>query len=384
MTDNITTLNYQDKEIVLIGTAHVSQKSVELVRETIDEICPDAVCVELDKERYRNMKNPKAWENTNVVDVIRSKKVGLLLANLILGSYQKRVAKNLNTAPGREMMQGIASAKEHGSRLVLADRNLQITFRRIWRKLTLWEKCKLFTGMLFGKEEEVVGEDDLEALMEKDNLEAAIADIGQEFPQIAQVLIHERDQYLAYKIKTAPGKKIVAVLGAAHIPGVSQEINREQDIESITEVPPSSDLVKIFAWAIPVAIVLLIAFGFVNSVQTGVQQLTSWVLWNSVLAAIFTALALGHPLSILTAFVTAPLTSINPFLACGWFAGLVEATVRKPTVRDINSAGEDIFHIRRLFKNRFLKTVMVVVFANVGSSIGTIVAGTAMIRGLLG
>lgn len=381
MTNNITVIRYEDKEITLIGTAHVLHESVELVKQTIDDIAPDTVCIELDAERYNNIQNPKAWENTNVADVIKSKKVGLLLANIILSSYQKRVAKKLNTIPGQEMLQGIESAKKHSCELVLADRNIQTTFLRIWHKLSLWEKCKLFSGLLTGGQED--GDDiDLSTLMEKDNLEAAVSSIGEDFPQIAEVLIHERDQHLSYKIKTAPGTKIVAVVGAAHVAGIQKEIFSQQNIENITSVPKPLGILKVFTWITPIAILLLIAYGFITNFQTGLQQLTSWFLWNSVLAAIFTAVMLGHPWSILTAFVSAPITSLNPFLACGWFAGLTEATIRKPTVDDINRVPDDIFHVTRLFKNRFLKAMAIVIFANIGSSIGTLIAGADIVRNL--
>lgn len=381
MADNITTIRYEDKEIILIGTAHVLHESVELVKQTIDNLLPDTICIELDDERYKNLQNPKAWENTNIADVIKSKKVGLLLANIILSSYQKRVAKTLGTTPGQEMLQGIESAKEHSCELVLADRNIQTTFLRIWRKLSPWEKCKLFSGLLTGDRGQ--SEDiDLNTLMEKDNLEAAISSIGEEFPKIAEILINERDQHLAYKIKTAPGGKIVAVVGAAHVAGIQKEIFCQQNLENITSVPTPNSFFRVFAWIIPVAIFLLIAYGFISNFQTGLQQLKSWVLWNSVLAGFFTAAMLGHPFSILTAFVSAPITSLNPFLACGWFVGLTEATIRKPTVDDINRVPDDIFHIKRFFKNRFLKAMVIVIFANIGSSLGTLIAGANIIKNL--
>lgn len=381
MANNITTIKYEDKEITLIGTAHVLHESAIQVKQTIDSLLPDTVCIELDMERYKNLQNPKAWENTNVADVIKSKKLGLLLANIILSSYQKRIAKKLNATPGQEMLQGIESAKEHSCELVLADRNIQTTFLRIWRKLTLWEKCKMFWGLLTESQAESENVD-LHMLMEKDNLEAAISSIGEELPKVAEILINERDQHLAYKIKTAPGKKIVAVVGAAHVAGIKREILCEQDLESITSIPKSNSFFKVFAWAIPIAIFLLIAYGFISNFQTGLQQLKSWVLWNGVLAGIFTAAMLGHPFSILTAFVSAPITSLNPFLACGWVVGLTEATIRKPTVDDINRVPDDIFHIKRFFKNRFLKAMAIVIFANIGSSLGTLIAGADIIKSL--
>lgn len=381
MGNNITTIQYEDKEITLVGTAHVSMDSVTLVKQTIDTVCPDTVCIELDDERYLNLQNPQKWEKTSVFQVIKDKKVGLLLTNIFLSSYQKRVAKKLNTTPGQEMLQGIQSAREHGCNLVLADRNIQTTFLRIWGKLSLWEKCKLFISLLLD-DNDVDNDMDLKKLMEKDNLEATLSNISKDFPQIAEVLIHERDQYLAYKIKMVAGKKIVAIVGAAHVPGVEREIYCQQNLEEISLVPKFAPVTKIIAWSIPIAIFILVGYGFFTNVQTGLHQIKLWILWNSSLAAIFTMFALGHPLSILTAFISAPITSLNPFLACGWFVGLAEASVRKPTVQDVQSLSDDVLSIKGLFQNRFLRTLVIVILANIGSSIGTLIAGTDIIRNL--
>ena len=383
MEDNVVRLAYQDKEIILIGTAHVSQESAELVKRVVDEEKPDSVCIELDEGRYQNLQNPKSWEHTDVIQVIKTKKTGFLLANIVLGSFQKKIARQLGTVVGQEMLQGIKSAKETGAELVLADRNIQITFLRIWRKLGLWEKTKLFFSLLFSFGEEIeLSSEDIKDLLKDETLESVVFEMRKKFPVIGEVLISERDQYLANKIKEAPGKKVVAILGGAHVPGVKEEIFKRQDIDRITEVPRGSPVFKIIGWAIPAIIIGLFIYGFAINIQTGLQQLSVWVLWNSALAALFTALVLGHPLSILTALVTAPFTSMNPFLACGWLAGLVEATIRKPTVQDINNISQDIFSFKRFFRNRFLKALAVVIMANIGSSIGTFVAGTNIIKNL--
>lgn len=383
MEEYIERINYQGKEIVLVATAHVSKQSAELIKRVVEEERPDSVCVELDEDRYRNIQNPKAWENTDIVQVIKSKRTGFLMANIFLGAYQKRIAKRLDTMAGQEMLQGINSAREINANLVLADRNIKTTFLRIWRKLSIREKFKLFSALLFSFGEDVdISSEDVEKLLEKDTLESAVSEMRREFPIIGQVLLDERDQHLAYKIKTAPGKKVVAVLGGAHVPGVKEEIFKSQDIEKITEVPPGNPFIKYIGWLIPAVIIGLIIYAFVINIQTGLEQLSSWVLWNSALAGIFTALALGHPLSILTAIVAAPFTSLNPLLACGWFAGLVEASVRKPTVQDLNNVPADILRFKGFFTNRFLRVLTIVIMANIGSTIGTFVAGLDIVRNL--
>lgn len=209
-----------------------------------------------------------------------------------------------------------------------------------------------------------------------------MANMKEEFPKIGDILLCERDQHLANKIKNAPGRKVVAVLGGAHVAGVKEEIFKEQNMQEISTVPPAGKAGKIIGWAIPIAIVALIAYGFTQGMETGLQQITSWILWNGTLAALFTAIMLGHPLSVLTAFVVAPISSLNPMLACGWFAGLMEAHIRKPKVEDISNISNDIFSIRGLFHNRFLRTLLIVIMANIGSSIGTVIAGMDIIKNL--
>ncbi len=381
--EHITRVQYQDKEIILIATAHVSKQSVELVKTVIDREQPDSICVELDEDRYQNIKNPKAWADTDLVQVIKEKKVGFMLANLVLGSYQKKLAKQLDTNVGQEMIQGIKSAEETGANLVLADRSIQTTFMRIWRKMTLKEKFELLLNLFFAlddEEESEITDEEIAKLLQKDMLEGAMANMKEEFPKIGDILLCERDQHLANKIKNAPGKKIVAVLGGAHVAGVKEEIFKEQNMQEITTVPPAGKTAKVIGWAIPIAIVALIAYGFVQGVETGMQQVVSWILWNGSLAALFTAIMLGHPLSILTAFVVAPISSLNPMLACGWFAGLMEAHVRKPKVEDVSNISNDIFSIKGLFHNRFLRTLLIVIMANLGSSLGTIIAGLDIIK----
>ncbi|WP_277218849.1 TraB/GumN family protein [Peptoniphilus vaginalis] len=383
MKDQLIRLDYQGKEIILIPTAHVSQESVNLVRETIKEEKPDSICIELDEQRYKNIKNPEAWKNTNIIDIIKEKKVTLLIANLILSSYQKNVAKKLKTKPGQEMMEGIKASEEMGINLVLADRSIQTTFMRIWRKMGFFEKIKLLFSLMFLDEDEDVSEEDLQRLIERDNLELAIEDMGKDYPQIAATLLHERDKFLAYNIKNAPGKKVIAILGAAHTPGVEEEVFKDQDIEELKKIPEKSFMGKLLPWIIPALIVILIALGFKQSMNTGLSQIKSWFIFNSVLAAAFTALCLPHPLSVLTAFVAAPFTSINPVLACGWFAGLVEASLKKPTVEDVNKIPDDIFNFKSWIHNKFLKALLVVILANLGSSIGTIIAGSKIIHSII-
>jgi pheromone shutdown-related protein TraB len=383
MEENVVRLEYHGKEIILVATAHVLKQSADLIKRGIDEEQPDSICVELDEARYHNIQNPKAWENTDIIKVIKTKKAGFLFANLMLASFQKKIAKNLNTVAGQEMLQGIDSAKETGAQLVLADRSIQTTFIRIWRALYFFEKIKLIFSLLFSfSDDSEISNEDVSQLLKIDVLESVTFEMRKQFPKIAEILISERDQYLAYKIKEAPGNKVVAVLGGAHVPGVKEEIFKTQDINKLLEVPPKSTASRIIGWGIPVVIMGLIIFSFIANIETGMHQVSAWILWTGVLAALFTALSFGHPLSILTSLVAAPFTTLNPLIACGWLTGLVEATIRKPVVEDINNIPKDIFTVKGFFTNRFLKVLLIVIMANIGSSIGSFVAGLDIVKTL--
>ena len=224
MEKNITRLSLgegaKQREVILVGTAHVSPKSAELVKEIIDEERPDVVCIELDPARFAALQNKEKYQNTDIVKIIKDGKAGFFFANLLLSSYQRRLAEQLKIQSGQDMLQGIESANETGAQIVLADRDIQTTFKRIWQKAKWTEKLKLITSIVMSVfDDEEITEDALEELKQEDLLTAALSEMGSEFAGVKTVLVDERDQYLAEKIRTAPGKKIVAVLGAEHVPG---------------------------------------------------------------------------------------------------------------------------------------------------------------------
>ena len=302
--ENITRINLDGKELILIGTAHVSRQSAEQVKEVIERERPDSVCIELDAQRYQSVMDSNKWKETDIFKVIKEKKSTLLLMNLAISSFQNRLAKQFDIKPGQEMIQGIESAKETGAELVLADRNIQITFSRIWNNLGLTGKAQLLSAIFFSIfSKDTISEDELEKMKSQDTLNAVLAEFTEAFPRLKKPLIDERDQYLAQKIKDAPGNKIVAVLGAAHVQGITKEIHKEHDLEALSQTPPKSIVPKILGWAIPLLIVALIVFTFIANPSAGFDQAISWILWTGTLAAIGAAVAFGHPLAILSAFV---------------------------------------------------------------------------------
>lgn len=376
MSENIEKITYKDKEIYLVKTAHVSKNSIEDVKKCIEEVNPDSICIELDKDRYEKMSNPNDWSNTDIVKIIKEKKVGFLLVNIILSSFQRRMAKNLDTNSGGEMLEGINASKEKNIPLVLADRPIKLTFSRIWNNLGILEKSKLLVSIISSIfDDEELSEDDLKALKEADALEASLNEVGKEFPIVKKILVDERDAYLSSKIKNAPGNKIVAIIGAAHAKGIKENIDKDIDIDKLEIINKKKGIGTIIKWLIPVLIIFMIIYTLITNRNMGLEQIKSWILWNGTLSAIGTLLAFGHPFSILTAFVMAPITSLNPLLAAGWFAGLVEAMIRKPKVKDFENIAEDTSSLKGFWKNRVTRILLVVVFANLFSSIGTVVSG---------
>jgi pheromone shutdown-related protein TraB len=378
---NITRINLDGKEYILIGTAHVSKKSAEQVKEVIEIERPDSVCIELDEQRYQSIVDGNKWKEMDIFKVIKEKKATLLLMNLLISSFQKRMAKQFGIKPGQEMIQGIETAKEIEADLVLADRNIQITFARIWHGIGLSGRAKLLMQVIysvFNKEE--ITEEELEKMKSQDMLQTMLNELTESFPKLKVPLIDERDQFLAQKIKDAPGKKIVAVLGAAHVPGIKEEIKKDHDLDVLSERPAKSKLPTILAWIIPILILGIIGYSFWANPEVGVNLTMSWFLWNAIFAAVGAAVAFGHPLTILTAFVMAPFTSLYPLLAAGWFAGFVEAYIRKPKVADFENLSGDVFNVKGFWSNKVTRILLIVVLTNLGSTLGTVIGGADVVR----
>lgn len=385
MNENIVKIDYKDKEIYLVKTAHVSKSSVQDVEECINEVNPDSICIELDKDRYNKLTQPEKWRDTDIVKVIKDKQVGFLLVNVILSSFQKRMAKTMDSSTGAEMMAGIRLSKERNCNLVLADRSVKTTFARIWQKLSSKEKFHLLTSSIESIfDDEEISEADLEKLKEADALEAALLDISKEFPTVKEVLVDERDKYLCEKIRTAPGKKVVAIIGAAHSLGIGKYINEEIDCKELDKIEKNKvNASTILKWLLPIALIAIVAYTIITNRNTGLAQLKSWIIWHGCLSALGVIVAFGHPLSILTAFVAAPITALNPLLASGWFAGIVEATIRKPKVKDFEDLASDTATFKGFWKNRVTRTLFVVIFANLFSTLGTFIAGIDIVKKFL-
>ena len=371
-----------DKQITLIGTAHVSRESADLVEETIRMVCSDTVSIELCESRYHILQNPEGWRKTDLVKIVREKKAMLLFVNLLLSSFQRRIAKKLGIRPGEEMMRAIDTANELHMEISLADRDIRTTLARSWRSIGLWKKVKLISGFVINFDDaDGLTEEDVEKMKQTDVLESLLTDVGKSHPDLKRTLIDERDQYLAQKIKTAPGTSIVAVVGAGHLAGILQNIHNDIDLAPLETKPPPSKWGKIIKWVIPAVILGLIGLGFyLGGVEAAVKMIWWWVLANAIFAGLGAILAWAHPLTIVSAMLAAPITSLNPMIAAGWVAGLVEVSIRKPQVKDLDSLQEDILSFKGFWRNKVTRILLVVMLVNFGSSIGTFVALPMMLK----
>ena len=376
---DIYRIKKDDREFVLIGTAHISQVSKDLVRATIEAEAPDTVCVELDEGRLKSIKEPDLWKKTDLKQVIKNKQLGTLIANLVLGSYQKRMGAQTGVKPGSELKEAVDCAEGRGTELVLADRDIKITLRRTWACTPWYRKLSLLGGLfasIFDKTE--VSEEDLAKIKEQDALSAMMQDFGKSFPEVKQVLIDERDQFLASKIKNAPGKKIVAVVGAGHMNGIAKIIEEDRELpseESISVIPKSAPIWKIIGWAIPVAIIAsIIAVGVHAGFEKAGELSLQWAMLTGGGAMLGTVIAGGHPVTILVALVAAPFTGLTPLIGVGFFTALTQVYMRPPRVSEMETLADDIWQVRRWWKNRVTRVILCFLCPGIPAIIGKILA----------
>jgi len=384
MIENESIWRFQDGErsFTVVGTAHVSRESADLVQAVVEDERPDTVCLELCPSRYQSITRRSQWEETDLLKVIRQKKAFVLFSNLLLSHFQKRIGLKLGVRPGEEMLRAMDAAEAVGAGIHLADRDVRVTLTRAWRSMSWWSRIKLAGQLLFSLvEADSIREEDVESLKKQDALDALLQELGQSLPEIRRVLIDERDRYLARKIRTAPGERIVAVVGAGHLSGIRRHWDEDVDLDELERMPPPGRLGGIFKAGIPLLVVAVLVAGFfATGAAGGKEMLQWWILANAVLAGLGAAVALAHPLTILSAIVASPLTSLNPMIAAGWVSGLVETFLGKPKVRDFQSLPEDIASLKGFWKNKITRILLVVVFTNTGSALGSMVAVPLMLK----
>ncbi|MEM9488605.1 MAG: TraB/GumN family protein [Myxococcota bacterium] len=430
-SDNVTILERGETTFYLIGTAHVSEASVTEVQRVIAEVEPDVVCVELCPARYNALTRDDAWKNLNIFKVIREGKTLFLLSNLAIGAYQRRLGEELGVRPGAELLAATEEAKKLGARIELVDRDIHITLKRTWGNLGFLKKVSLLgvvVQSLVSREQ--ISAEDIENLKEQTNLSDMLTEFAKALPEVKKPLIDERDQYLMSGIERAaigqgiglgkgrafgsaatsstsvaadaadnssasaeseqaadseqpdkpaapaptpdnPAKKVVAVIGAAHVPGMRENFGKPVDRKALEKLPPPSRLVGALKWLIPMLIITAFSYGYYKNRGASVEDmLFAWILPNSIMAALFTAIAGGKLLSIITAFVASPITSLNPLLGAGMVVGLLEAWLRKPTVDDCENINRDVQNLRGIYRNPVTRVLLVAVMATMGSALG--------------
>ena len=391
-------LTLNGKEIRLIGTAHVSKESIDEVIHAIREERPGVVCVELDEGRLASIKKPDNWERLNISKVLKEGKGFLLIANIALSGFQRRMGNELGVKPGAEMIAAVETAEELGIPYKLCDREVQTTFRRAWGSCGLWNKCKLIATLLAGTlVKEKLSAEEVENLKQSSELDGMMTELAEYLPSVKETLIDERDRYLAAKIWEASknsgegAKGVLAIVGAGHMRGIQACLEKfaadesggsladgnsaVTDTSDLETIPPKSFLSKSAKWIIPAIVLSFIVAGFIRAdFSDFVTAMGRWVLWNGSLAALGSIIALGHPLAILVSFLGAPFTTLNPFIGVGIISGLVQATMRKPRVSDAENFSADVASLKGIYRNRISKVLLVFFLSSLGSSIATLPA----------
>jgi pheromone shutdown-related protein TraB len=386
-SDDVEYFTIGEREIFLVGTAHVSQGSIDLVKEVIASERPDCVCVELDEKRYKALSGRKRWESLDLKEIIRKKQLSTLLVNLILSSYQKKLGMQLGVMPGAELLEATREADKHSIPVSLCDRDVRVTLRRAWHETSFLKKGYLLATLLaslFDKTE--ITEEKLEQLKEKDVLSELMSELGEAMPELKRVLIDERDIYLAEKIKMSSGRKLVAVVGAGHVEGIKKRIREDHSsvLPSISTFPPVSSSLKVLGWSIPLMIIgSLVAIGILKGGSAAGANLLYWILANGVPSAIGAMLAWAHPITIASAFAAAPITSLTPVIGAGYVTAFVQVLVRPPVVREFETVTDDMATFAGWWKNKLLRVFLAFLLPGFGSMIGTWIGGVEIITNLL-
>lgn len=379
ISDTINRIVLGDRDIILIGTAHVSHESVDEVKKTIEEENPGRVCIEIDEGRYQSIIDPESWKKLDIHQALRQKKGFLMIASLILGSFQKKIGADMGIKPGEEMKMAAEAAIEKGIPFSFSDRPIQTTLQRAWAKSNLWNKMKLLSSLIASAfSSEKVEKDDIEELKNSNALQEMMEELANYLPSVKEVLIDERDRYLSSSIFNTTESKVVAVVGAGHGPGIIRWLERlekgevSSDVSDISVIPPKRRYEKVLPWLIPAVILGIITAGFIKSgVNVGLTMILVWILANGIPAALGAIIAAAHPLTVLISFAAAPITSMNPTIGVGLVAGVLESTFRKPRISDLENLQDDAGSAKGWYKNRVLRILLVFMLSSLGSAIGT-------------
>jgi pheromone shutdown-related protein TraB len=392
MSQTIRRIELKDRVIILAGTVHISQESRDEVSALIEAEKPGRVCVELDESRYHSISQGNSWESLDIGKVLKEGRGFLLMANLALAGFQRKMGSAVGNKPGEEMLAAVAAAEASGIPYSFCDREIQVTLKRAWGKSSFWNKCKLLGSLIDSAfSNEKLSEEEIEKLKEKNELDSMMSELAAFLPSVKEVLIDERDRFLASRIFDARESLVVAVIGAGHLDGVEAWLRKldageaSSDTAEIQAAPPPSKAGKVVGWSIPALIVGLIVLGFFKSgTQASLELLLRWVLLNGSLAALGSLLCLAHPVSIIVSFVSAPIATLNPFVGVGLFAGLAEYYMRKPRVSDLENLANDVSSVKGFYTNRVTKILLIFFLSSIGGMIGNFIALPFLASGALG
>jgi pheromone shutdown-related protein TraB len=388
------TVEWRDTRITLLGTAHISRASADMVESLLASGDYDAVAIELCPSRHNAIVNPESLAKMDLFEIIREGKAVMVAANLALGAYQQRMAEQLDIEPGAEMRVALESAREHHLPVMLIDREISITLKRIYRNVSWWKRLNLFTGLVASLlTRQKVTEEEIERLKEGDLLESAFTQFAEQAQELYEPLISERDLYMAARLEQEivqqRPRHILAVVGAGHLrgmrnhlDGINEGTNPEGTLTRLDALPKPSMLPKFIPWIIVTLIIIGFAIGFSRNTTLGWNLVIDWVVINGGLSALGALLAAAHPLTIIGAFIAAPLTSLNPTVGAGMVTAAIEIFIRRPKVADFSQIKKDTANIRGWWRNRVSRTLLIFIFSTLGSGIGTYLAGALIYKQL--
>ncbi|MBS8268461.1 TraB family protein [Halomonas litopenaei] len=388
-------LRVGDTTFTLLGTAHVSAESADEVRDLIDSGDFDAVAIELCDARHSNLANPDALGDQDLFQIFRQGKAGMVAANLALGAFQQRIAEQSGIEPGAEMRAALEASQRHELPLLLIDRDVGLTLKRIYQNVPWWQRFSLLSGLLgsvLSRQE--VSAEEVERLKQGDVLESTFSEFAAESQSLFTPLISERDRYMVMRLaqQCPPGKfkRVLVVIGAGHLKGIAEHLegppaeDPAEEIAVLEATRPPSKVWKMLPWLITALVLTGFAIGFSRNTELGWQLVAEWFVINGVLSGGATLLALAHPVTVIATVFAAPLTSLNPTIGAGFVAAGVELAMRKPKVRDFSTLRHDVTQVKGWWKNRVSRTLLVFLTATLGSAAGTWIAGFRIADSLFG
>lgn len=374
--DHATRVELDGREITIIGTAHVSQQSVEEVRTAIMELAPDTVCVELDQGRYEALLDTDRFRNLNLKQILLKRRVWFTLASLMLAAYQKKIGDRLGVRPGAEQLAAIECSRAVGAQIVLADRNIQTTLRRTWANISDASRAQLILSLVAAPLATAdVSADQVESLKGRDAISEMLNELSQQVPGLKEPLIDERDQYLADSISNAGGQRIIAVVGAGHVQGILSNLGKAVDRSQLEKVPPRSLYQRVARYGLPILVAALFFVTTRNSAASGMvgHLLRVWVLCTGIGCSALAVLGRAHPLTVGVAALTAPWAVLIPHVGAGMLPSLTENALVRPSSDHRAAILQDVGTLRSALRNPASRVLLLFAMTSLGALIGAMI-----------